>query len=160
MSANDRQVAGSHYKSALQHWDYVVQALKNRYLEGQLTKYVFRWRKKNGLQDLMKAQHYAQKLLEEVTAGRVPPTDWPLRGNLTATHFRPPFAAVALFTKFDVPACCAANELGPVETEIAMRCVIWRTRWDVEFILALLDNLIAEAALAEHEAGAGYVNQD
>lgn len=63
MNPNERQVAGSHYNGAeLQHWDYVIQALRGRYLEGNITKYVCRHRKKNGVQDLNKALHYLDKL--------------------------------------------------------------------------------------------------
>lgn len=63
-SANEIQVGGTHYnESQIQHWDMAVSyALP--YLEGQVTKYVTRWRKKNGLQDLEKAAHFAQKLYE------------------------------------------------------------------------------------------------
>ena len=65
MPSNDKQVGGDHYGlSALQHWD-VVRIFGLSYLEGQITKYIFRWRKKNGLEDLKKAQHYLEKLIEE-----------------------------------------------------------------------------------------------
>lgn len=63
MSANARQVAGSHYVAKIQHWD-LVHLLGLGYFEGQITKYVTRHRKKNGLQDLQKASHFLQKLLE------------------------------------------------------------------------------------------------
>ena len=35
------------------------------YLEGCATKYVTRWRNKHGLEDLDKAKHYVEKLLEK-----------------------------------------------------------------------------------------------
>lgn len=72
MPANDKQVGGSHYRSSYQHWD-LVTACGNRYLEGQATKYLSRYKKKNGLEDLQKAVHYTEKLLEEATAGNVRP---------------------------------------------------------------------------------------
>ena len=65
--ANTRQVSGSHYKSGVQHWDYVV-ANELDYFQGQITKYVTRWKKKNGLDDLLKAQHFLQKYIEVVRA--------------------------------------------------------------------------------------------
>ena len=65
MNANEVQVGGDHYKSSLQHWDFVSQALCGCYLEGCITKYVSRWRKKNGKQDLQKAAHYLDKLYQE-----------------------------------------------------------------------------------------------
>lgn len=64
MNANDKQVGGSHYQRlAIQHWDYVL-ANTLPYLEAQITRYVSRWRNKNGLQDLGKAAHYLEKLIE------------------------------------------------------------------------------------------------
>lgn len=64
MTANERQVGGAHYLGTrLQHWDWAVENSLG-YLEGQVTKYVARWRRKNGAQDLEKALHYADKLLE------------------------------------------------------------------------------------------------
>lgn len=66
-SANAVQVGGGHYQTkAIQPWDYIVS---NRlgYLEGNVVKYVSRWQDKGGRQDLEKARHYLDKLLE-VTA--------------------------------------------------------------------------------------------
>lgn len=63
-NANARQVGGSHYQSEYQHWDFVRLCLGNRYLEGCFSKYVARHRKKNGLQDLGKALHYLDKIIE------------------------------------------------------------------------------------------------
>jgi hypothetical protein len=61
--ANKYQVAGKHYNSPIQHWDWVIANDLN-YLEGQITKYVARCRKKNGKQDLEKALHFLEKYLE------------------------------------------------------------------------------------------------
>ena len=66
-SANGIQIGGGHYQNkAIQPWDYIVS---NRlgYLEGNVVKYVSRWQDKGGRQDLEKARHYLDKLLE-VTA--------------------------------------------------------------------------------------------
>jgi hypothetical protein len=65
--ANGRQVDGKHYGSTIQHWDYVV-ANDLDYFQGQITKYVTRWKKKNGVADLEKAQHFLEKYLEVVKA--------------------------------------------------------------------------------------------
>jgi hypothetical protein len=63
-SANTKQVSGSHYISkAIQPWDYII-ANNIGYLEGNVIKYVSRWKEKNGVDDLKKAQHYLQKLIE------------------------------------------------------------------------------------------------
>lgn len=69
-SANGHQVGGQHYAKPIQHWDYVI-AQGLGYFEGQITKYVSRWRDKNGLEDLKKARHFLDKLIEEVEAGRI-----------------------------------------------------------------------------------------
>lgn len=61
--ANAGQIGGDHYKSTYQHWDLVVNCDLG-YLEGQVTKYVSRWKKKNGVQDLEKALHFAMKMHE------------------------------------------------------------------------------------------------
>lgn len=63
VTANDRQIGGEHYKAAKQHWDW-VNDLGLAYLPAQVAKYVTRWRKKNGLQDLEKARHFLEKLIE------------------------------------------------------------------------------------------------
>ena len=63
-SANELQIAGDHYKKkAIQPWDYII-ANDLGYLEGNVVKYVSRWKNKNGIEDLKKAQHYLAKLLE------------------------------------------------------------------------------------------------
>lgn len=72
-NANDRQVSGSHYGlDQFQHWDVVVK-FDLDYFQGQITKYVMRWDKKNGVQDLKKAQHFLEKYIEEIEAGRITP---------------------------------------------------------------------------------------
>jgi len=65
--ANDTQVGGEHYRSPIQHWDYVL-ANEIPYMEAQIIKYVTRWRKKNGIEDLHKARHFLEKLIEWETA--------------------------------------------------------------------------------------------
>jgi len=62
--ANSTQVAGTHYKTkAIQPWDYIV-GNNLGYLEGNIVKYVSRWKDKGGVDDLKKAQHYLTKLIE------------------------------------------------------------------------------------------------
>jgi hypothetical protein len=62
--ANDVQVAGNHYKDkAIQPWDYIV-GNNLGYLEGNIVKYVSRWKDKGGVDDLRKARHYLDKLIE------------------------------------------------------------------------------------------------
>jgi hypothetical protein len=64
MTANDNQVNGTHYKDKdIQPWDYIA-ANKLGYFEGNVVKYVSRWRDKGGVADLEKARHYIDKLIE------------------------------------------------------------------------------------------------
>lgn len=69
MSANERQVGGDHYKSRFQHWD-LVESLKLPYLPAQITRYIGRWRSKNGVEDIEKSLHYIQKYMENETIRR------------------------------------------------------------------------------------------
>jgi hypothetical protein len=62
-TANAKQVGGAHYQKSIQPWDYII-ANKLGYLEGNIIKYVSRWKDKGGVQDLKKAQHYLEKLIE------------------------------------------------------------------------------------------------
>ena len=64
MNALDKQVAGDHYKDqAIQPVEY-IHANAIGYFEGNVIKYVTRWRKKNGIADLEKAKHYIELLIE------------------------------------------------------------------------------------------------
>jgi hypothetical protein len=65
MSANDKQVGGSHYnKDGEQHWDRIYRLFGPGYFVGCATKYIERYHLKNGKEDLEKAIHFIQKLLE------------------------------------------------------------------------------------------------
>lgn len=64
MSANEVQVSGTHYKNkTVQPWDYIASNGLG-YFEGNIVKYVSRWRDKGGVDDLRKARHYLDKLIE------------------------------------------------------------------------------------------------
>lgn len=58
------QVGGNHYKDMpIQPLAFIV-ANNIPFLEGNVIKYVVRWKLKHGLQDLMKARHYLDMLIE------------------------------------------------------------------------------------------------
>lgn len=63
MNSNDYQIGGNHYASEYQHWDFVCD-VKLHYLIACATKYVSRWRKKAGIEDLKKSKHYLFKARE------------------------------------------------------------------------------------------------
>jgi hypothetical protein len=64
MSALDKQIGGSHYKDmAIQPIEYIH---KNGlgFCEGNVVKYITRWKTKNGIEDLRKVIHYAELLIQ------------------------------------------------------------------------------------------------
>lgn len=63
--AHERQVGGSHYQLPIQPIDYIM-ANGLGYCEANVVKYVSRWKVKGGVQDLKKAIHYLEMLIESV----------------------------------------------------------------------------------------------
>lgn len=63
MKANDKQVGGEHYKGSIEPWDAITEWGLG-YLDGSAVKYLARWQKKGGIQDVMKAIHFLEKLVE------------------------------------------------------------------------------------------------
>lgn len=64
MSALDKQVGGSHYSDkAIQPVEY-IHANNLGFFEGNVLKYITRWRDKGGVADLEKAKHYIEILIE------------------------------------------------------------------------------------------------
>jgi hypothetical protein len=69
MTAINEQVGGNHYKDmAIQPIEYI---LKNGlgYCEGNVIKYISRYQFKNGVEDLKKAKHYIDLLIEAQDGG-------------------------------------------------------------------------------------------
>ena len=64
MSALDVQTGGSHYKDLkIQPVEY-IHANGLGFCEGSVIKYITRWRAKNGIEDLKKARHFIDLLIE------------------------------------------------------------------------------------------------
>lgn len=124
MTANERQVGGNHYRSTIQHWDFVTYHGIG-YLEGCLTKYISRHHKKNGLQDLEKAEHYLEKLIEYYKGG-----------NRSRIHWHTPI------TKHTIRDFVTANELGELEGKICELIFKNYTLVDLYEARMLLQNLI------------------
>jgi len=121
-SANETQVGGTHYAATYQHWDFVWDA-KLGYFEAQITRYVSRSRKKNGVEDLKKAGHYIVKYRELIKSQR--------DGLLSA--YASPY----------VDRFVEANGLDQPEhvTIYAISC--WRTQADLMNVQLMIDVLIA-----------------
>lgn len=69
MSASKKQVGGEHYRSkTIQPWDAMEAWMTTEefvgFLRGNAIKYIARAPDKGGLDDIRKAVHYLEKLLE------------------------------------------------------------------------------------------------
>lgn len=126
--ANDKQVGGDHYRSEFQHWDF-VELNGIGYLEGNATKYATRWRNKNGRQDIEKALHYVDKLIELQRAGKRGP-----RGH----------ASIGDCARFS-----EANDLSPTEDTIVLYLARWRTTDDLRQAKLAIMRLLAECDCME-----------
>jgi hypothetical protein len=73
VTALDRQVAGNHYKTMMiQPLEYAL-ANDLGICEHAVVKYISRWRDKGGVEDLRKAAHYIEILIERETAPKADP---------------------------------------------------------------------------------------
>lgn len=66
-SAYAKQVGGEHYQMPIQPIEFIVEN-NIPYREGNAIKYICRHRNKNGKQDIEKAIHYLQMILEDYDA--------------------------------------------------------------------------------------------
>ena len=58
------QVGGEHYlRKGIQPWEY-IEANDLDFWEGNVIKYITRWKDKGGVLDLQKAQHYLNYLID------------------------------------------------------------------------------------------------
>lgn len=66
MKAKEYQVGGDHYQSqGVQPIDFIL-ANELDFCEGNVIKYITRWKYRGGLTDLEKAKHYLEFLIEDV----------------------------------------------------------------------------------------------
>lgn len=62
--ASDTQVGGKHYsKYKIQPIEF-IQANNVPFIEGNIIKYIMRHKEKNGIEDLKKAKHYIDLLIQ------------------------------------------------------------------------------------------------
>jgi len=62
--SNKKQIGGNHYlKYKIQPVDFII---KNNigFVEGNIIKYILRFKEKGGVQDLLKAKHYIELLID------------------------------------------------------------------------------------------------
>ena len=150
MSANDKQVGGTHYRNHFQHWD-LAHELDLGYFEGQITKYLTRHRFKKGQEDAEKALHFTEKLLELARS--------------SARQPRHKFATMARMTEY-----AEANKLLPLEYACITSATNWTMVQDLEMLVERIKRLIRECYPADpvqeqldlddgSHPGPGYVNQ-
>lgn len=64
MKASEKQEGGNHYKRySIQPTEFIHRNGLN-FIQGNVIKYLMRYKEKNGLQDLQKAKHYIDLLIE------------------------------------------------------------------------------------------------
>ena len=64
MSASEKQLGGSHYQRQTAQPIHYIQQNDLNFCEGNVVKYITRHRQKNGREDLLKAIHYIEFLIE------------------------------------------------------------------------------------------------
>lgn len=139
MKASEKQVGGVHYKTTkkdgVQHWDY-CGVVNVPYLESAASKYLTRWYKKNGLQDLQKAQHYMEKRVELYRNHQ---------GIVKAANRNQ-----GLFNRY-----IEDNQIPHHEREVIDLIMHWKSIEQLEDILEKLEDLLAESEVAWSKAREG-----
>lgn len=84
-SALDTQVGGSHYKGFKIQPVEFIHANGIGYMAGNVIKYVSRYKEKNGIEDLKKARHYIDMMIEFEQKAEKKPVK-PVALSLAAHH--------------------------------------------------------------------------
>lgn len=134
MTANETQVGGTHYKTKYEHWDMVAKYGLG-YFDGQITKYVGRWRFKLGLEDLQKARHFAVKLNELNVGMHI----YPVNMFLVRPWLYIPDVEV------DIKNYAEVNNLIMLEYEIVLHMILGPARGPLETVISKIDTLIKNA---------------
>ena len=64
MKTLETQIGGNHYKDMAIQPIHFIMGNNLDFLQGNILKYICRYKSKNGLQDLLKAKHYLDILIE------------------------------------------------------------------------------------------------
>ena len=64
MSAYKKQIGGSHYKSMVVPPSEFINKNRLQFAEGSAIKYIYRHPYKNGKEDLLKAIHFIEMIIE------------------------------------------------------------------------------------------------
>lgn len=144
MNANNMQIGGNHYRSGIQHWD-LIDVYNVGYLEGCATKYITRWRNKNGVEDLRKALHFVKKLAERrQDAPQVEISE------------RIPQVPRQVINEY-----LAANQLTGDDADIISHLLTWQSTGTLHLVAGRIQQAINGATSDDGaDASIGYVNQD
>lgn len=64
IKAQDISAPAYYTRGKIETWDFIIDKRLD-FLEGNVVKYVVRWKEKNGVEDLKKARVYLNKLIRE-----------------------------------------------------------------------------------------------
>lgn len=138
-----KQVGGDHYEAPYQHWDLVGDCHIS-YFEANATKYVGRWRKKNGIQDLQKGISYLEKRIALLEANGDKPEDFINRAYRDFT-----VSYMWMLKWFD------AAGIEPIERHICALIFNWETKEHLQEAIKLINGLITVAKAEEN----AYIDQ-
>lgn len=145
---NEIQIGGDHYKTAYQHWDMIVSlGMRSESFIYQVTKYISRWRKKNGVRDLQKGKHFAEKLLELVDKhGK----SFLMFSNLPEAVLRD---TIVKHVDAHLNDYFKANEIGEAESAICVGIIFANSAERIRAVIEVIDQLIREAVKEEQKTG-------
>lgn len=146
-SASDYQVGGDHYRSDYQHWDWAID-IRLGYLESAATKYITRWKGKNGPQDVEKAIHYLTKAKEAHLQRRL------YNGSIMLS----PDNSMAVLAATSTNQFCESNNLSSLERRFMREVATWKTELNLDIAIKIANEILAMAvgtAGGGNGAGAG-----
>ncbi len=129
------QVGGDHYKSNYQHWDWAVDVGLGP-LEYGATRYICRHWKKDGVEDLKKAKHFVEKLMELNQAG-------------CYSHYKDiPRGKRSLYFIESMSNFVKENKLPYIEARLCERLATWNTDNELFTVRVELEYLIKTSEMA------------
>ena len=130
-SALDEQVGGDHYKKLDMQPIELIRDINANFFQGNVIKYITKYKDKNGIKDLEKAKHYLE-LMKHLK----PQTDTELHGDYI-------MAAIVNYS--------TSNNLGNIETDIII-ATTYKNREEcisdenIDIAIGLIDTLIKDMA--------------
>lgn len=157
---NDVQHGGDHYRSPFQHWDCVA-LLGLNYYAACATKYITRHWKKNREEDVRKARHFIEKLIQldercAIGFGTVSyTTPFPYRISVSDD-----FRYLTLMQQQLVENFIDSNKLAGSEAEFMRTVMMASSKEDLSRAGAILSWIEADYSAGGYgDAGRGYVDQ-